>query len=75
MGALLEQTHAFPFIPHIDRKHILKTEPQYVLIAVHIPRLFGFISHIQRLRMNPFLRLRQLLIDGGATPAGVNGDT
>lgn len=55
MGALLGQTHAFPFIPHMDREHILTAEPRDVLVAVRIQRL--------------------LLTDGGATPAGVNGDT
>lgn len=64
MGALLEQTHASPFIPHIDRKHALITELQHVLIAMHIPGLY-LLATSRRIRINPFLRLHQHLIYGG----------
>lgn len=53
------------FIPYIDRGHVLITELQEVLIARHIPWLLWFISHIQGMRINPFPRLCQRLIDDG----------
>lgn len=54
MGALLGQTHAFPFIPHMDREHILTAEPRDVLVAVRIQRLFGFISLHPETKNEPF---------------------